>query len=77
MEVDGKPIGVVGATDFGDFSRKGLMSIEPGGLMIGTGSRLLQFALDQLEKKGFRSITLYSTNAGVAFIRALDFGGVD
>lgn len=73
MEVDGKPIGVVGATDFGDFAHIGLMSIEPGGQMVGTGSRLLQFALDQLEKKGFRSITLYSTNAGAAFYPRFGF----
>ena len=48
MEMDGNPIGDVGATDFGAFAHKSLMSIEPRGLIVGVGSWLLQFALDQL-----------------------------
>lgn len=73
LEMDGKPVGVVGAVDFGEFAHIGLMSIEPGVQMSGAGSRLLQYALEQLEEKGFRSITLYSTNAGVAFYPRFGF----
>lgn len=73
LEIDGKPVGVVGAVDFAEFAHIGLMSIEPGVQMSGAGSRLLQYALDQLEGKGFRSITLYSTNAGVAFYPKFGF----
>lgn len=73
LEIDGKAIGVVGAVDFGTFAHIGLMSIEPGVQMGGAGSRLLQYALDQLELMGFGSITLYSTNAGVAFYPRFGF----
>ena len=67
MERDGTTIGVVGATDFGPFAHIGLMAIHPSQQSSGTGSSLLQYALDQLDKRGFESITLYSTDAGVAF----------
>ncbi|WP_031497609.1 GNAT family N-acetyltransferase [Bryobacter aggregatus] len=67
LEEDGRPIGVVGYTDFGSFAHIGLMAILPSRQSHGAGSRLLSFALGQMEARGFRSITLYSTDAGLGF----------
>ncbi|MCX6609943.1 MAG: GNAT family N-acetyltransferase [Acidobacteria bacterium] len=67
LEQDGITTGVVGATDFGPFAHIGLMAIHPSRQSGGTGSKLLQYALDQLDQRGFESITLYSTDAGLAF----------
>lgn len=67
LEREGKPVGVVGATDFGPFAHIGLMAIHPSEQRGGTGSLLLQHALDELDRRGFESITLYSTDAGVGF----------
>ncbi len=67
LEADGHSIGVVGYTDFGHFAHIGLMAIHPSHQIGGAGSRLLTYALEQLEKRGFRSITLYSTDPGLAF----------
>ncbi len=67
LEQDGTTIGVVGATDFGSFAHIGLMAIHPSHQSGGTGSNLLRYALDQLDQRGFDSITLYSTDAGLAF----------
>lgn len=67
MEADGQAIGVVGATSFKTFAHIGLMAVLPEFQSGGTGSTLLQYAIDQLECNGFKSITLYSTNAGLGF----------
>jgi N-acetylglutamate synthase-like GNAT family acetyltransferase len=67
LEREGKTIGVVGATDFGPFAHIGLMAIHPSEQSGGTGSLLLQHALNELDQRGFESITLYSTDAGVGF----------
>lgn len=67
LEVDGHSIGVVGYTDFEQFAHIGLMAIHPSHQIGGAGSRLLTYALEQLEGRGFRSITLYSTDSGLAF----------
>lgn len=67
LEEDGRAGGVVGATDYGSFAHIGLMAIDPGLQAGGTGSLLLRHALAALEGAGFRSITLYSTDAGLGF----------
>ncbi len=67
LEQDGHTVGVVGATDFGPFAHIGLMAIHPSQQSGGVGSILLQHALDELERRGLDSITLYSTDAGLGF----------
>lgn len=61
------PIGVVGATDYEQFAHIGLMAISPSAQVSGAGGLLLKHCLDQLEAVGHHSITLYSTDAGLAF----------
>jgi N-acetylglutamate synthase-like GNAT family acetyltransferase len=67
MEEDGRATGVVGSTDYGTFAHIGLMAIHPDTQTDGAGSQLLGHAIDHLEQAGFASITLYSTDAGLAF----------
>ncbi len=67
LQQAGTTIGVVGATDFGPFAHIGLMAIHPDQQSGGTGSTLLKHALNKLDQRGFDSITLYSTDAGLAF----------
>lgn len=43
------------------------MAVHPSQQIGGAGSQLLTYALEQLEARGFRSITLYSTDSGLAF----------
>ena len=63
LEPAGRPVGVVGYTDFGGFARGGLMAILPDYQVGGAGSHLLRL----IEARGFASIMLYSTDAGLAF----------
>jgi len=63
LEAAGGPVGVVGYTDFGSFVHVGLMAILPDYQVGGAGSHLLRL----IEARGFASITLYSTDAGLAF----------
>ncbi len=67
LETADQPVGVVGYTSFGAFAHVGLMAIRPGCQVGGAGSRLLSHLLDLMEGRGFSSITLYSTDAGLAF----------
>jgi predicted N-acetyltransferase YhbS len=73
MENEGRVVGVVGATDYGPFAHIGLMAIDPAAQLAGAGGELLQYALDQLEKRGFEAITLYSTDAGLGFYPRFGF----
>jgi len=67
LDQGNKTVGVVGAIDYEKFAHLGLMAIHPDAQLIGAGSKLLSHALHQLESLGHNSITLYSTDAGLAF----------
>lgn len=73
LEQDGRPIGVVGATAYGNFAHIGLMAIEPDAQIAGAGGDLLGHALDQLDAAGFTGVTLYSTDPGLAFYPRFGF----
>jgi GNAT superfamily N-acetyltransferase len=64
LEHNAHPVGVVGATDYGTFAHIGLMAIHPTHQVKGAGSHLLSHLLATLPH---RTITLYSTDAGLAF----------
>lgn len=66
-------VGVVGATDYGTFAHIGLMAIDPGVQMTGAGTALFEYCFEGLRADGFRSITLYSTDAGLAFYPRFGF----
>ncbi len=72
-EQQGKLIGGVGATDFGDFAHIGLMAIDPEVQSAGLGRRLLSHAMETLEARGHRTITLFSTDAGLRLYHGLGF----
>jgi predicted N-acetyltransferase YhbS len=65
--------GVVGATDYETFAHIGLMAMDPGVQMAGAGTILLEYCLERLKGDGFQSITLYSTDAGLAFYPKFGF----
>jgi N-acetylglutamate synthase-like GNAT family acetyltransferase len=64
LEHKAQLVGVVGATDYEAFAHIGLMAIHPSHQVSGSGSNLLTHLLGTLPH---RSITLYSTDAGLAF----------
>lgn len=64
---------MVGVCDFGSYCHVGFMAVHPQRQGLGLGRRLLQAALDWATKRGCPTLTLYSTDAGLALYRSAGF----
>ncbi len=71
--LDGRPVGVGGALDYGLFASIGLMAVQPDARRQGVAARLLERILAWLDDRGFPRAVLNATEAGTPLYRRYGF----
>lgn len=71
--IDGEPVGMVGAIDYGPFAWVGLMAVHPKVQRQGIGYLLMSHILAWLEARGCPLVRLDATQAGSGLYRKLGF----
>ncbi len=72
-ELDGAPVGMVGAVDYGEFAYVGLMVVHPTVQRRGIGRALMERLLDWLDGRGVPVVLLDATEAGASLYTKLGF----
>jgi GNAT superfamily N-acetyltransferase len=65
--------GMVGVCDFGSYCHVGLMAVHPQRQGLGLGKRLLRATMEWAAERSCATVTLYSTDAGLALYRSMGF----
>jgi len=71
--LDGRPVGVGGAVDYGPFASVGLMAVLPDVRRRGVAARLLEHILAWLDARGCPRAVLIATEAGTPLYRRYGF----
>ncbi len=71
--LDGRPVGVGGAVDYGPFASVGLMAVLPNARRRGVAARLLARILTWLDGRGCPRAALSATEAGTSLYRRYGF----
>ena len=75
--MDGKPVGTIGAMDYGDFAYIGMMAVHPDSQRKGIATQLMKRILDWVEGRGCRISLLDATSMGEPIYRRFGFIEVD
>jgi ribosomal protein S18 acetylase RimI-like enzyme len=73
---DGRPIGMVGAVDYGPFAWIGLMAVHPDAQRQGIGGLLMSDILAWLDRRSCPLVRLDATHAGAGLYRKLGFSEI-
>lgn len=71
--LNGEPVGLVGATDYGSFAYVGLMSVLPQVQRQGVGRALIEYLLGWLDARGCPTVLLDATPEGAALYTQFGF----
>ena len=71
--IDGQPVGLVGATDYGPFAYIGLMAVHPAAQRRGIGMALMQQLLAWLDERGCPAALLDASDSGAPLYEKLGF----
>ncbi len=71
--LDGRPVGVGGALDYGPFASIGMMAVLPDARRRGVAARLLERILAWLDERGCPRAVLSATEAGTSLYRRYGF----
>ena len=72
-----RPVGTVGATNYGAFAHVGLMAVHPDAQRQGVGLALMQFLLDRLDRQQVPLVLLDASEMGQPLYDKLGFVAYD